>query len=280
METPAFKEILYQQEENGIVTVILNTPKRKNALSLYTFYELYRAVEAMEKDEAAQVMILTGAKDPDSSDPTHEAFSSGGYFHPSALEGISDEVKAEIDLSDIAQKKFTLKMWQFDKPVIAAVNGLAVGGAFTMCLSCCDLIYCSEHAWASLPFIGLGILPELASSYLLPRMVGLQRAKEIMFFPERIPAQKLYEWGLVNRVLPHDELLPYAREQALRLIPPQGAGKAVRLLKRTLHQPLMEAVTHALDLENRGLNETFGSEDFWEALVARAEKRKPIFKGR
>ena len=280
MKVEDFREILYQKEDNGIVTVTLNMPKRKNALSPYTFYELFWAVDAMEKDDSARVMILTGAKDPDSDDPAKEAFSSGGYFNPESLAGVSEEVKAQLDPTDIAQKKLTLKMWQFDKPVIAAVNGLVVGGAFTMCLSCCDLIYCSEHAWASLPFIGLGIIPELASSYLLPRLIGFQRAKEIMFFAERIPAQELLDLGLINKVLPHDQLLPYARERALKLVPPHGAGYAVRMAKRALHQPLLEAVTTALDMENKGLNEAFATADFAEALTARAERRPPVFKGR
>jgi enoyl-CoA hydratase/carnithine racemase len=280
MKVEDFKEIVYQKEDNGIVTVTLNRPKRKNALSPYTFYELFWAVDAMEKDDSAGVMILTGAKDPDSDDPTKEAFSSGGYFNPASLAGLSEEVKAQLDLTDIAQKKLTLKMWQFDKPVIAAVNGLTVGGAFTMCLSCCDLIYCSEHAWASLPFVGLGIIPELASSYLLPRLIGFQRAKEIMFFAERIPARELFDLGLINKVLPHDQLLPYARERALKLVPPQGAGYAVRMAKQALHQPLLVEVTTALDRENKGLNEAFGTADFVEALTARIEKRAPVFKGR
>jgi enoyl-CoA hydratase/carnithine racemase len=279
MKVEAFKEILYQKEDNGIVTVTLNIPKRKNAMSSYTFFELFWAVEAMEQDESARVMILTGAKDPDSQDPANEAFSSGGYFNPAALAEISDEIKAQIDFTDIAQKKLTLKMWQFDKPVIAAVNGLVIGGAFTMCLSCCDLIYCSEHAWASLPFVGLGIIPELASSFLLPRLIGLQRTKEIMFFAERINAQELFDLGLINKVLPHDQLLPYARERALKLIPPRGAGYAVRLAKRAIHKPLLQAVTTALDLENQGLNEAFKTGDFMEALIARKEKRAPAFKG-
>jgi enoyl-CoA hydratase/carnithine racemase len=279
MKVEDFKEIVYQKEDNGIVTVTLNIPRRKNALSPYTFYELFWAVDAMEKDNSAGIMILTGAKDPDSDDPTKEAFSSGGYFNPASLAGLSEEVKAQIDLTDIAQKKLTLKMWQFDKPVIAAVNGLAVGGAFTMCLSCCDLIYCSEHAWASLPFVGLGIIPELASSYLLPRLIGFQRAKEIMFFAERLTAQHLFDLGLINKVLPHDQLLPYARERALKLVPPQGAGYAVRMAKRALHQPLLAEVTTALDLENKGLNEAFRTADFAEALTARIEKRAPVFKG-
>ena len=280
MKVEDFKEIIYQKEDNGIVTVTLNIPKRKNAMSMYTFFELFRAVDALEKDETARIMILTGAKDPDSLDPTKEALSSGGYFNPAAMASVSEEIKAQIDPTDIAQAKLTLKMWQCDKPVIAAVNGLVIGGAFTMCLSCCDLIYCSEHAWASLPFIGLGIVPELASTFIMPRLIGLQRTKEIMFFGERLTAQQLFELGLINKVLPHDQLMPYVREMALRLIPPQAAAYAIRMAKRAIHKPLLDAITTALAMENKGLNEAFTTADFAESMMARMEKRAPVFKGK
>jgi len=279
MEPKEFKDILYEKDAQGIVTVTLNTPKRKNALSSYTFLELFWAVENMDRDDSARVMILTGAKDPASNDPTKEAFSSGGYFNPDVVKSLSDELKAQLDATDIAQKKLTVRMWKLDKPVIAAINGLAIGGALTMALSCADLVYASEHAWATFPFVSLGIIPELASSYLLPRLVGFQKAKEIMFFGERIPAKELHELGLVNKVLPHAELIPYARQMALKLIPPQGAGLAVRLTKRALHAPLLEAVTKALDQENLGLNKTFATRDFFEAVTARIERRAPVFKG-
>lgn len=281
MKVEDFTDILYEKdEETGIVMVTLNTPKRKNALSPKTFYELYWAAEEMEKDETAMAMIITGAKDPDFDDPTNEAFSSGGYFNPAVLESLSKEEKAQIDFTDIAQKKYTLKMWGLEKPVITAINGLAIGGAFTMALSCADLIYVSEHAWVTLPFINLGIIPELASTYLLPRLIGFQKAKEIIYFGEKIDAQQLFELGLVNRVLPHEELLPYAKEMALKLIPPGGAGLAIKLAKRALHKPLMDAVTEALDMENKGLNRTFSTSDFMEAMTARKEKRAPVFQGK
>jgi len=146
-------------------------------------------------------------------------------------------------------------------------------------LACADLIYASEHAWARLPFVRLGIAPELSSSYLLPRMVGFQKAKEIMFFGEKMSAREMYDIGVVNRVLPHAELLPFVREQMLKLIPPGGAWKSVRQTKMILHQPLIEAVTQALERENVVLNELFGGADFQEALTARLEKRDPVFKG-
>ena len=281
MNVDEFTNIIYEKDaETGIVTVTINRPEIRNALTLLVLLELYRAVDNIENDDTAKAMIITGAKNPDSDDPAGEAFSSGGYFNLAELESMDEKTKSEIDLTDIAQKKLCLKFWQLDKPVIAAINGLAIGGGFTVPLACADLIYVSEHAWVKLPFINIGLIPELASSYLLPRLVGFQRAKEIIFFGEKLPASKLYDMGLVNKVLPHDELIPYSNQMALKLIPPQGAGLATRLAKQALHQPLIEAVTKALDIENEGLSKAIASADFWEALAARQEKREPVFKGK
>ena len=275
-----FKQIRYDKDpETGIVQVTLNRPKIKNALGLLMLLDLYRAAEAVEKDETAAAMILTGAVSPDQADPAQEAFSSGMYLDFSELESLDEETKQEVDLTDLAQKRLCLKLWKINKPVVAAINGLAIGGGFTIPLACADLIYMSEHAWVMLPFVRLGLVPELASSYLLPRLIGLQRAKEIMFFGERLSAERLYDLGLINRVLPHGELLQFAREQTCKLIPPQGAGLAVRLSKEILHKPMIEAVSRALDLENEGLNRGFATSDFMEALNARMEKRDPQFSG-
>ena len=280
MKVADFKNINYDKDdETGIVTVTINRPEIKNALAVMVLYELYWAVDAVETDPKAKAMILTGAKSPEDEDPANEAFSSGGYFNLADLEALDEETKSQIDLTDIAQKKLCLKLWQLDKPVIAAINGLAIGGGFTIPLACADLIYISEHAWVKLPFISLGLIPELASSYLLPRLVGFQRAKEIFFFGEKLPASTLYDMGLVNEVVAHEELLAHAKQMALKLIPPLGAGLAARLAKKALHGPLIEAVTRALDAENEGLNQTIASADFWEAIAARKEKREPVFKG-
>lgn len=280
MKVADFKNINYDKDdETGIVTVTINRPEIKNALAVMVLYELYWAVDAIETDPKAKAMILTGAKSPEDEDPANEAFSSGGYFNLADLEALDEETKSQIDLTDIAQKKLCLKLWQLDKPVIAAINGLAIGGGFTIPLACADLIYISEHAWVKLPFISLGLIPELASSYLLPRLVGFQRAKEIFFFGEKLPASTLYDMGLVNEVVAHEELLAHAKQMALKLIPPLGAWLAARLAKKALHGPLIEAVTRALDAENEGLNQTIASADFWEAIAARKEKREPVFKG-
>lgn len=281
MKIDAFKNVIYEKDaDSGIVTVILNRPDIRNALTFSVILELYHAVDAVENDETAKALIITGAPAEDDKDPANEAFSSGGYFNPKELESMDEETKNEIDFTDIAQKKLCLKMWNLYKPIIAAINGLAIGGGFTIPLACADLIYASEHAWVRLPFIGLGITPELASSYLLPRIVGFQKAKEIFFFGEKLTARELFDMGIVNKVLPHDELLPFARETALRLIPPRGAGRAVYWTKKMLHEPLVEMVTRALDEENEALLQAIGTVDFMEALKARKEKRAPLFIGK
>lgn len=280
MKIEDFKDISYVKDEKGIVTLTFNTPKRKNALSPYSFLEIFWAVDHFEKDDAAFVMIMTGARDPDNDDPLKEAYSSGGYFNPKAFDGVSDEIMQQIDLKDIAQKKVTVKLFNCDKPIIAAMNGLVIGGAFTMSLAGCDLIYMSEHAWIQMPFSKLGIVAELASSLLLPRLMGFQKAKEIIYFSKKLTAPECLELNLANAVVPHDELMAYAREQARQLIPPGGAAYAIRQMKRIFHRPYKYAIEQALDLENEGLNNCWTTEDFAEALAARFEKRDPVYKGK
>ena len=279
MTPDQFRDIKYETEANGIVTLTFNTPKRKNALSMLTFFEIYQAIDHFEQDDTAHAMILTGAVDPDSDDPAKQAYSSGGYFSPDAFEGVPDEIIQQIDTSDIAQKRTTLKVFQCEKPIIAAVNGLAIGGAVTFTLAAADQIYMSEHAWVQLPFAKLGISAELGSTFLLPRLLGFQKAKEIMFYGERISAIQAEQLQLANKVLPHEELMGYARDKALQLIPPQGAGLAIREMKKLLHAPHVEAISHALDMENQALQKLFRSSDFAEGITARIERRPPVFKG-
>lgn len=279
MNVNDFRDISYQLEDTGLVNLVLNRPERRNAMSLYTFYELVEAVDAFEKDSAAGVMLITGARAENQDDPSREAFSSGGYFSEAALKDIPEEIQGEIDWTDLAQKRLTMKMFQCSKPIVAAINGLAIGAGFTMPFATADLIYMSEHAWIQMPFTSLGIVSELASSFLLPRYLGFQKAKEIIYFARKITAVEAAEWGLVNEVVDHDKLIPYAREQALKLIPPRGAGLAIRRIKQSIHEPFIDALSKTLDRENEGLNDCMKTHDFGEGLMARIEKREPRFKG-
>jgi len=268
-----FQDILYEKEDNGICTVTFNRPERRNAVTYLTFFEIHKVLEDMEKDKNAKVLIVTGNEEGN-------AFTSGGYFDPKIFKNLKDEIKQEIDLMDIAQKKLCMKLWKFDKPVIAAINGLAIGGGITMPLEGADLIFMAEDAWLGFYFGKRAIIPEFGANFILPFYLGFQKAKEIVYFGEKIYAQEAYELGLVNKVLPKEKLIPYTREQALRLIPPKGPCLSIKLMKKTMHSYFLEIIDKTLDLENRGLRKAFTSYDFRESMNALKEKREPAFKGK
>lgn len=271
MQIEDFEDIIYEKEDNGICTATISRPEARNAVTYITFLEIYTVLEDMEKDRNTKVLIITG-------DPKGKAFTSGGYFKPEMIE----EMKKykEIDLMDIAQKKVCMKFWDFNKPVIAAINGMAIGGGITMPLAGADLIYMAENAWLGFFFSKRAIIPEFSCTFLLPLLVGFQKAKEICYFGDKITAQKAYELGLVNKVLPPDELIPYSREQALKLIPPKGPSLSLKLMKKTMHAYFREILDRTLDLENRALRKAFTSKDFNESMKALKEKRDPVFVGR
>ncbi|MCK4480174.1 MAG: enoyl-CoA hydratase/isomerase family protein [Candidatus Lokiarchaeota archaeon] len=266
-----FEDIIYEKEDNGICTATISRPEARNAVTYITFLEIYTVLEDMEKDRNAKVLIITG-------DPKGNAFTSGGYFKPEMMEEMRKY--PEIDLMDIAQKKVCMKFWDFSKPVIAAINGMAIGGGITMPLAGADLIYMAEDAWLGFFFSKRAIIPEFSCTFLLPLLVGFQKAKEICYFGDKITAQKAYELGLVNKVLPPDELIPYSREQALKLIPPKGPSLSLKLMKKTMHAYFREILDRTLDLENRALRKAFTSKDFNESMKALKEKRDPVFVGR
>ncbi len=271
MKIEDFEDILYEKEENGICTAIISKPEIRNAVTPITFLEIYRVLEDMEKDKNAKVLIITG-------DPKGNAFTSGGYFKPEMFERMKKY--PEIDIMDIAQKKLCLKFWDFSKPVIVAINGMAIGGGITMPLAGADLIYMSEDAWLGFYFVKRAIIPEFANSFILPFYLGFQKTKEIVYFGDKITAKQAYELGLVNKVLPPDELIPFAREQALKLIPPKGPYLSIKLMKKTMHNYFREIFSNTLDLENKALRKTFISKDFKESMQALKEKREPIFIGK
>jgi 2-(1,2-epoxy-1,2-dihydrophenyl)acetyl-CoA isomerase len=272
MSIENFEDIIYEKEsDTGICTITISRPEGRNALTYITFYEIEKALEDMEKDKNAKVLILTG-------DPRGNAFTSGGFFKKEMFHKMRKY--PEIDLMDIAQKKLSLKFWDFKKPVIAAINGMAIGGGVTMPLVGADLIYMAQDAWLGFFFSKRGIIPEFANCYILPFLIGFHKAKEIFYFGNKVTAQEAYNLGLINKVLPKEELIPYAREQALRLIPPKGPFLSIKLMKKTIHAYFKDILTRTLDLENKALRKLFASHDFRESMQALKDKRDAVFIGR
>jgi len=273
MNIEDFQDLKYEKEENGICTITINQPERRNAMSFLTFLEIYTALEDIEKDKNAKLLILTGSEEGN-------AFSSGGYFNVKYLSTISQETRDEMDLMDIAQKKLAMKFWDFPKPVITAINGLAVGAGITMPLFGSDLIYMAEDAWLGFYFVKRAIVPEFAMSYILPFLIGFQKAKEILYFGDKITAPQAEKLGIVNKIMPKDELIPYVRSVAEKLIPPKGPTVSIKLMKKIMHDHFRDIFARTLDLENIGNQAGFKSADFREATISLGEKRDPLFTGK
>jgi len=270
MKIEDFEDILYEKEENGICTITFNRPERRNALSYVTFLEIRTALDDMEKDKNARVLIMTGA-------PEGRAFSSGGYFNIKMLTQIQKEIMKDIDLMDIAQKKMCMKFWNFNKPVIAAINGFALGGGCEIALAC-DIRLASERAKFGQPEVNLGVIPGFGGTQRLPRLVGKGHANELVFSGKIIDAEEAGRIGLVNRVVLHDQLL----EECLSLAQMISAKSpvAVRLSKESVNNgvemDLDKGCAYELDL----FSLCFTSSDQKEGMEAFLEKRAPKFTGK
>jgi 2-(1,2-epoxy-1,2-dihydrophenyl)acetyl-CoA isomerase len=275
MKIEDFQDIIYKKEDNGICTIIINQPKRKNAMSFLTFLEIETVLTDMETDKNAKVLIITGCEEAN-------AFSSGGYFNMKMVTQIPEEMIQDIDLMDIAQKKTCMKLWNFNKPVIAAINGLALGAGFTMLMAGADLIYMADdpETYIGLIFVRRAIIPEFGFSFLLPLYVGFQKAKEILYFGEKIYAKEAEKLGLINKAVPPEELMTVVREKAEMLIPPKGPSTALKLMKKTMHHYFRNILSDTLDKENEALQAAFKTHDFRESTKSLKEKRNPTFKGK
>ena len=269
MNLDSFEDIIYVKEDNGICTITINRPERKNALSLQTFKEIKAVLSDIEQDSNAKVLIITGCKEA-------EAFSSGGYFSMKFFSSLSKEKKDNQDF----KKDREIKFWDFTKPIIAVINGLAIGAAITMVLMGADLIYISENAWLEFPFIKRGIIAQSAMSFILPFYVGFQKAKEILYFGDKITAKEALKLGFVNAVLPPDELIPFARDKALKLIPPKGPSIAIKYMKNIIHRTYSECIFKTSELEKESNRFLFKTHDFRESTRAFIAKREPKFKGK
>ncbi len=249
--------------EDGIGTVTINRPEVMNALNIEVFEELYRMFTEIENDPDIRAVILTGAG---------KAFVAGVDIR----EMKDNDSKSIRKFIKIARRAGDA-VYNLSKPVIAAVNGYAFGGGNELALVC-DLRIASENARFGQQEINLGIVPGGGAIQRLTRLVGLTRAKELVYFGEVIDAQTALEIGFINKVVPADKLMDEARAWAQKLL--GKSSVALSYAKKAFQAGADMDLAAGLDLDESYFARCFDTEDQKEGMQAFVERRKPKFKNR
>lgn len=251
--------------ENGIKRLTINRPERRNSVDSETVELLLRAIQESAEDES-RVLILTGSG---------ESFCAGAD-----LQATSERDVKSIDVTE-SLRKYTnptiLAMRKLPKPIIARVHGPAVGVGCNYALAC-DLIIASDQSKFGQVFIKIGLMPDGGSTYFLPRAIGYAKAFELMATGDIITAQEASAMGLINRVVPIEELETTVNAMADRLA--KAPSIALAKIKRGLNHGERMDLASALDFEAVNQEECFHSQDFLEGVKAFIEKRKPHFQGK
>lgn len=257
----SFENVLVEQEEK-IAVVYVNRPQALNSLDYATLKDLQQAFAELENNDDIDVIILTGAGD--------KAFVAGADIASmkdyAPLEGRAFAAYGQKVFAEIENNK---------KPVIAAVNGFALGGGCELAMAC-DIRIASERAKFGQPEVNLGITPGFAGTQRLPRLVGKGIAKELIYTADVIDAQEAYRIGLVNKVVPADQLMETAKKMAKKIA---SKGQiAIRLSKQAINGGLEMDSDRAYDHEANCFGFCFSTQDQKEGMTAFLEKRKAEFK--
>lgn len=258
-----FKLIIYQKSE-GIATITLNRPEALNAFSKEVVEEILQALEDIRRDENVRVVVLTGAGE--------KAFSAGADIK--AMIGINPLKARELSLMG---EKLCVSFENLEKPVIAALNGYALGGGMEVAMSC-DIRIASENVRMGQTEINIGLIPGWGGTQRLTRLVGRGKAKELVFTGKMINAKTAEQLGIVNMVVPADKFRETVRQFALELA--AKAPVALKIAKALIDKGADIGLESALALEREGFGVVASTEDLQEGVKAFTEKRKPTFKGK
>jgi len=242
---------------DGVATIEIARPEKKNALTGAMYLALAQALDAAREDDAVRAVLIAGQPG---------IFTSGN--------DIEDFVKRPANLQEAPSFAFMKALMGCDKPVIAAVTGAAIGIGTTMLLHC-DFVYVSDEARLALPFVTLGLVPEFASSLIVPQLMGNVRAAEKLLLGDPFSAAEAVECGIANAVLPAGEVVKHARRVAERFnaLPPGAVRATKRLLRRHRAESLLETIA----AEGEVFGARLQSPEAKEAFSAFFDKRKPDF---
>jgi 2-(1,2-epoxy-1,2-dihydrophenyl)acetyl-CoA isomerase len=257
-------QFLKFEKEGGIATLTLNRPEVYNAFNNELTFELQQAFKEIKKDDEVRVVVLTGEG---------KAFSSGQDLKAS-------QADPNRSLADSVRQRYNpliKAMRELPKPIIARVNGVAAGAGCSLVLAC-DLVVASEQAKLIEVFINIGLVPDSGSSYFLPRLVGSAKAFELCTMGSKVSAREALELGMVNKVVPHDELDAAVREYTDYYA--AAPTKAIGLIKKMLNKSQHATLEEMLEYEAYNQEIAGGTSDHKEGVQAFLEKRKPTYKGK
>ncbi len=257
------EELIVERDAEGVVMLTINRPRVKNAIAVDMWEELRCVFQEVTRNDDDRVLVITGAGGDFCAGAELSGDMVGGGTHP--LNAMHSVNAAALALHEVS------------KPTIAKVRGAAVGAGMNLALGC-DLIVAADNARFSEIFARRALSVDFGGTWLLPRLVGLHKAKELALFGDIISAEEAKEIGVVNRVLPDDELDAFVVDWAVRLA--AGPPLALQMTKRMLSNSLSLSLSEALGWEAASQTVNFGSEDTREGVLAFVEKRKPVYRGR
>nr|WP_206155306.1 short-chain-enoyl-CoA hydratase [Caldanaerobacter subterraneus] len=258
-----YKNIDVKKEE-GIATITISRPKALNALNTETLEELENVLEVLQNDDGVKVIVITGAGE--------KAFVAGADISEMKDMSVFEAKK----FAELGQKVFR-KIELMKKPVIAAVNGYALGGGCELALAC-DIRIASRNAKFGQPEVGLGIIPGFGGTQRLPRIVGVSKAKELIYTGDMIDAEEALRIGLISKVVEQDKLLEEAYGIAKKIM--SKGLVAVSLAKEAINKSLEVDIDSGMEYEANAFALCFGTQDQKEGMAAFLEKRAPKFEGR
>ncbi len=260
-------DFLYEVRD-GVATITFNRPQVLNALTFAVYAQLRDLFEALRSDDAVKVVVLTGAG---------EGFCSGGDVEEIIGALLTRDLRDHLEFTRMTGA-VVQRMRQLDKPILAALNGMTAGAGAVLALAS-DLRIASERARFAFLFTRVGLTgADMGAGYLLPRVVGLGRATELLLLGDTIDAATAERYGLVNRVVAHDELLPNTYDWARRLA--NGPTLALAMTKRMIQNELSMDLVSAIEAEAQAQALLLMGEDHRRVYEAFAAKQKPTFTGR